>query len=84
MNLPLTNMKGKWREMYFHNDNPIVLELGCGKGEYTVELAKLYPHTLIIGLDRENLTGFLIDTLLKQRGSRWQAGFAAPWHRSWR
>ena len=37
------DMKGKWREMYFHNDTPIVLELGCGKGEYTVELAKLYP-----------------------------------------
>ncbi len=37
-------MKGKWHEMYFHNDNPIVLELGCGKGEYTVELAKLYPE----------------------------------------
>lgn len=36
-------MKGRWREDYFHNDNPIVLELGCGKGEYTVELAKLYP-----------------------------------------
>ena len=34
------DMKGKWREMYFHNDNPIVLELGCGKGEYTVELAE--------------------------------------------
>ena len=44
-------MKGKWREMYFHNDNPIVLELGCGKGEYTVELAKLYPEMNFIGVD---------------------------------
>ena len=44
-------MKGKWREMYFHNDNPIVLELGCGKGEYTVELAKLYPGMNFIGVD---------------------------------
>ena len=44
-------MKGHWRELYFHNDNPIVLELGCGKGEYTVELAKLYPETNFIGVD---------------------------------
>ena len=44
-------MKGKWREQYFHNDNPIVLELGCGKGEYTVELAKLYPDVNFIGVD---------------------------------
>lgn len=44
-------MKGKWREMYFHNDNPIVLELGCGKGEYTVELARLYPEMNFIGVD---------------------------------
>ncbi len=44
-------MQGKWREQYFHNDNPIVLELGCGKGEYTVELAKLYPEMNFIGVD---------------------------------
>ena len=44
-------MKGKWREMYFHNDNPIVLELGCGKGEYAVGLAKLYPQMNFIGVD---------------------------------
>ena len=44
-------MKGHWREQYFHNDNPIVLELGCGKGEYTVELAKLYPDINFIGVD---------------------------------
>ena len=42
--------KGKWRD-YFGNDNPIVLELGCGKGEYTVELAKLYPDMNFIGVD---------------------------------
>ncbi|MBQ8047674.1 MAG: tRNA (guanosine(46)-N7)-methyltransferase TrmB [Prevotella sp.] len=44
-------MKGRWCEMYFKNDNPIVLELGCGKGEYTVELARLYPHVNFIGVD---------------------------------
>ena len=32
--------KGKWREMFFLNSNPIILELGCGKGEYTIGLAK--------------------------------------------
>ena len=45
------DMRGHWCEQYFHNDNPIVLELGCGKGEYTVELAKLYPDRNFIGVD---------------------------------
>ena len=44
-------MQGHWREQYFHNDHPIVLELGCGKGEYTVELAKLHPDINFIGVD---------------------------------
>lgn len=49
-NVPF-DMKGHWREQYFHNDNPIVLELGCGKGEYTVELAQLFPDVNFIGVD---------------------------------
>lgn len=48
--VPFT-MKGHWREQYFHNDNPIVLELGCGKGEYTVGLARIYPNFNFIGVD---------------------------------
>ncbi len=44
-------LKGKWREVYFKNNNPIVLELGCGKGEYTVGLAKKYPNKNFIGID---------------------------------
>ena len=44
-------MKGHWREMFFHNNNPIVLELGCGKGEYTVELARIFPEVNFIGVD---------------------------------
>lgn len=43
-------LKGKWNE-YFGNNNPIVLELGCGKGEYTVGLAKLFPEKNFIGID---------------------------------
>ena len=42
---------GKWHEEYFHNQNPIVLELGCGKGEYTVGLAKMFPDMNFIGVD---------------------------------
>ena len=49
-NVPFT-MKGHWREEYFHNANPIVLELGCGKGEYAVGLAKLFPDVNFSGVD---------------------------------
>ena len=45
------DMQGHWREQYFHNSNPIVLELGCGKGEYTVGLAKMFPDVNFIGVD---------------------------------
>lgn len=44
-------MKGKWNKQFFKNDNPIILELGCGKGEYTVGLAKLFPGKNFIGID---------------------------------
>ncbi len=44
-------MRGKWNELFFHNDNPIVLELGCGKGEYAVGLARRYPNKNFIGVD---------------------------------
>lgn len=44
-------LSGKWREDYFGNDNPIVLELGCGKGEYTVGLARKHPEKNFIGID---------------------------------
>lgn len=43
-------LKGKWRE-HFKNDNPIVLELACGRGEYTVGLARRYPDKNFIGID---------------------------------
>lgn len=44
-------LKGKWREEHFKNDHPIVLELGCGKGEYSVGLAKHFPEKNFIGID---------------------------------
>lgn len=44
-------MKGNWNDFFFKNNNPIVLELGCGKGEYTVGLAKLFPDKNFIGID---------------------------------
>jgi len=44
-------MRGKWRSDFFHNDNPIVLELGCGRGEYAVGLARRYPDRNFIGVD---------------------------------
>ncbi|MDP4291524.1 MAG: tRNA (guanosine(46)-N7)-methyltransferase TrmB [Bacteroidota bacterium] len=46
-------LKGKWNPDFFGNDNPIVLELGCGKGEYTVNLASKYPDVNFIGLDKK-------------------------------
>ncbi|MFM7023264.1 MAG: tRNA (guanosine(46)-N7)-methyltransferase TrmB [Flavobacteriales bacterium] len=44
-------LKGKWHADFFKNDHPIVLELACGKGEYTVGLAKNYPDKNFIGID---------------------------------
>jgi tRNA (guanine-N7-)-methyltransferase len=43
--------RGRWRSDYFRNDRPIVLELACGRGEYTVGLASHYPHLNFIGID---------------------------------
>ncbi len=44
-------LKGRWNSDYFHNDNPIVLELGCGRGEYTVGLAEKLSAKNYIGID---------------------------------
>lgn len=44
-------MAGQWGKQLFKNNNPIVLELGCGHGDYTVGLARLYPNKNFIGID---------------------------------
>ena len=44
-------LKGNWSKMHFKNDAPLVLELACGKGEYTVNLAQLFPEKNFIGID---------------------------------
>lgn len=44
-------LKGLWNKNFFKNDHPIVLELGCGKGEYSVNLAKAHPEKNFIGID---------------------------------
>ena len=49
---PLYNsIKGKWNEAHFKNSNPITVELACGRGEYTVGLAKIFPNRNYIGVD---------------------------------
>lgn len=44
-------LRGQWHESFFHNENPIVLELGCGRGEYTVGLGRRCPEKNFIGVD---------------------------------
>ena len=44
-------LRGNWRKNIFKNDNPIILELGCGRGEYTVEMAREYADKNFIGVD---------------------------------
>jgi tRNA (guanine-N7-)-methyltransferase len=46
-----TTIRGRWQGDFFQNENPVVLELGCGKGEYTTGLAKIFPEKNFIGTD---------------------------------
>lgn len=45
------SLKGKWKKEFFKNDKPLVVELGCGKGEYSVGLARKYPNKNFLGVD---------------------------------
>jgi tRNA (guanine-N7-)-methyltransferase len=49
-NVPF-ELRGRWNETFFHNGNPVVLELGCGRGEYTVGLGRLFPDKNFIAVD---------------------------------
>ena len=46
-------LKGRWNELYFNNNHPVVLELGCGRGEYTIALSRQFPDKNFIGIDRK-------------------------------
>jgi tRNA (guanine-N7-)-methyltransferase len=46
-----TTIKGRWHEVQFNNQNPIVLEVGCGKGEYSTGLAEAFPNKNFVGID---------------------------------
>lgn len=47
----IKEMKGKWSEKHFGNHHPLILELACGRGEYTLGLAKIFPNKNFIGMD---------------------------------
>ncbi len=44
---------GKWNDDFFRNTNPVIIEIGCGKGEYTVDLSDKYPNCNFIGIDKK-------------------------------
>jgi len=44
-------IRGRWNKLYFKNENPIVAEFACGRGEYTIGLAKLFPERNFVGVD---------------------------------
>jgi tRNA (guanine-N7-)-methyltransferase len=45
------SIKGNWREVYFRNEHPLILELACGRGEYTIGLARIFPDWNFVGVD---------------------------------
>lgn len=62
------DMQGHWHEQYFHNTHPIIIELGCGRGEYTVELARRYPEKNFIGVDIKGARIWTGATMALQEG----------------
>jgi tRNA (guanine-N7-)-methyltransferase len=47
------SLRGNWNAGFFGNDNPVIIEMGCGKGEYTVDLSHKYPERNFIGIDKK-------------------------------
>jgi tRNA (guanine-N7-)-methyltransferase len=81
-------LKGRWNERFFKNTNPIVLELGCGKGEYTVGLGRLFPAKNFIGVDikgariwsgaKESLEAGMTNVAFLRTHIEWITSFFAP------
>lgn len=61
-------LKGNWKQGFFKNDNPIVLELGCGKGEYTIGLAQSAPDRNYIGVDLKGARLWRGSKTVKEKG----------------
>jgi tRNA (guanine-N7-)-methyltransferase len=61
-------IKGNWHKDFFKNDNPIVVELACGKGEYTVGLAKVFPEKNFIGVDIKGDRMFIGSKIAEEEG----------------
>jgi tRNA (guanine-N7-)-methyltransferase len=71
-------IKGKWRSMYFQHDNPITLELACGRGEYSVRLAHLFPDVNFIGVDIKGERIWKGSTLAVEQGLKNVAFLRTP------
>jgi tRNA (guanine-N7-)-methyltransferase len=63
-------LQGRWGAEFFHNDHPIVIELGCGRGEYTVGLAERYPEKNFIGVDIKGARMWTGATTALQQGMK--------------
>lgn len=61
-------LRGRWHEEFFKNDHPIVLELGCGRGEYCVGLGRLFPDKNFIGVDIKGARMWSGATQVKEEG----------------
>ncbi|MDR1403943.1 MAG: tRNA (guanosine(46)-N7)-methyltransferase TrmB [Tannerellaceae bacterium] len=82
------DLKGRWNERFFKNTNPVVLELGCGKGEYAVGLARLFPDMNFIGVDikgarmwsgaKESFEAGMTNVAFLRTHIEWIAHFFAP------
>jgi tRNA (guanine-N7-)-methyltransferase len=82
------NIKGEWNKQFFRNANPIILELGCGKGEYAVGLGRLFPDRNFIGVDikgarmwsgaKESLDAGMTNVAFLRTHIEWINSFFAP------
>ncbi|WP_207430456.1 tRNA (guanosine(46)-N7)-methyltransferase TrmB [Sabulibacter ruber] len=61
-------LKGRWNSEFFQNENPIILEVGCGKGEYTIGMAQRYPEKNFIGIDIKGNRIWKGSTLAEEAG----------------